>query len=103
MRVAGRGHIKGFLVGRIRRSRLVSACAYEAEQAAAKDRSDLLAALLGGQSISDRMRHGSSPGSGQLSGVYLPGAASMCRNGPSKETLLNKTETFDAECSLRVG
>ncbi|HRV67130.1 MAG TPA: hypothetical protein P5074_12290 [Candidatus Nanopelagicales bacterium] len=52
MRVAGRGHIKGFLVGGIRRCRLDSACAVETQQAAAQDRGDLLAALRGGQSIS---------------------------------------------------
>lgn len=57
MRVAGRGHIKGFLVGGIGRGiacfRRVRACGAQAEQAAAKDGGDLLTVLRWGQIIGD--------------------------------------------------
>jgi len=83
MRVAWRGHIKGFLNGDFWRMtacfRRCRACAAQAEQAAAEDGGDLVSSLFRGQGIGDRVRHGLSPGSSHLSGVYLPGDDSMCR------------------------
>ena len=104
MRVAGRGHIKGFLVGGIGHG---TACfgraranGTQTEQAAAEDGGDLLTALSRGQGFSGRVWHRSSPGSGHTSGVYLPGDGSMCRDsGSSEESSVILTITSWGETS----